>query len=62
MTTLLAIAITWYLTKIYYTRSISIKPEHIENGLIKATCVKCARVSIISEKNMRTPFYCLVCH
>ena len=44
MTTLLAIAITWYLTKIYYTRSISIKPEHIENGLIKATCVKCARV------------------
>ena len=62
MTTLLAIAITWYLTKIYYTRSISIRSENIENGLVIAKCVKCSRTSVVSEVNMRTPFYCTMCH
>ena len=62
MTTLLAIAITWYLTKLYYTKSFSMKPEHIENGLVRVTCVKCSRASIISENNIRTPFYCIICH
>ena len=62
MTTLLAIAITWYLTKIYYTRSISIRSEYLENGLVKVICIKCSRTSVISEANIRTPFYCTMCH
>ena len=62
MTTLIAMAITWYLTKIYYTRSMSIRSEHIENGLVKVKCIKCSRISVISEANMRTPFYCIICH
>jgi len=62
MTTLIAMIVVWYLTKIYYTRSMSIKSEYIESGLIRATCIKCSRVSIISENNMRTPFYCTMCH
>lgn len=62
VTTLIAMLAVWYLTKLYYTKSLSIKSEHIENGLIRATCVKCSSVSIISENNMRTPFYCTMCH
>lgn len=62
MTTILAMLLVWYLTKIYYTRSMFIKQEHIENGLVRVVCVKCARVSIISENNIRTPFYCIMCH
>ncbi len=62
MTTLLAIAITWYLTKIYYTKSFSIKSYEVEAGLVKVTCVKCSRVSVITEQNTRTPFYCTTCH
>jgi hypothetical protein len=62
MTTLLAIAITWYLTKIYYTKSFAIKSYEVEVGLVRAACVKCSRVSIITQQNMRTPFYCTTCH
>ena len=62
MTTLLAIAITWYLTKIYYTKSFSIKSYEVEAGLVKVTCLKCSRVSVITEQNIRTPFYCTTCH
>lgn len=62
MITIVAMFAVWYLTKIYYTRSMSFKSEHIENGLVRVVCVKCARASIISEKNMRTPFYCIICH
>ena len=61
MITLLAIAITWYLTKVYYTKSLFVKPDRVEDGLIRAICIKCSRASIISEKNMRTPFYCMIC-
>jgi hypothetical protein len=62
MTTILAMLAVWYLTKLYYTKSFFFKPEHIEDGLVRVVCVKCARASIISEKNMRTPFYCIICH
>ncbi|NDB84043.1 MAG: hypothetical protein EB127_15205 [Alphaproteobacteria bacterium] len=62
MITLVGIISTWYLTKLYYTKSFSVKTEHIENGLVRVTCIKCSRVLIISENNMRTPFYCTMCH
>ena len=62
MTTLLAIAITWYLTKIYYTRSLSINPERIEDGIVRVVCIKCSKISVVSEANIRTPFYCTMCH
>jgi ribosomal protein S27E len=62
MMALLAMLAVWYLTKLYYTQSFFIKPENIEDGLVRVKCGKCSRVSVISEKNLRTPFYCMICY
>lgn len=59
MITILAIAITWYLTKLYYTRSFTLDIE--QSDLIKATCSKCARSGYISADNLRAPYYCVSC-
>ena len=59
MITILAIAITWYLTKIYYTKSFIFDIE--QSNLIKATCHKCARSGYIAPDNLRAPYYCVSC-
>ena len=59
MITILAILITWYITKYYYTRSFTLDIE--ESDLIKATCSKCARSGYISQDNLRAPYYCVSC-
>ena len=59
MITILAIAITWYLTKIYYTKSFTFDIE--QSNLIKATCFKCARSGYIAQDNLRVPYYCVSC-
>ena len=59
MIELLLIAITWYATKIYYTKSFTLDIE--ESDLIKATCFKCARSGYISRENLRAPYYCMSC-
>ena len=62
MITLLAVLLTWYATKVYYTRSLYPEIDDLKkNGLIQARCSKCSQSIIIKEKNMRTPFYCTVC-
>lgn len=62
MITLLAILITWYLTKIYYTRSLRLMIDGVENDkLVRARCSKCARTGYIVRENLRTPFYCSSC-
>jgi len=53
------IALTWYITKIYYTRSFRFEIE--ESELIKVTCSKCARSGYISRDNLRAPYYCMSC-
>jgi len=59
MIEILLIAITWYATKIYYTRSFTLDIE--QSDLIKATCAKCARSGYISPDNLRAPYYCMSC-
>ena len=59
MITILAILITWYITKIYYTRSFSLDIE--QSDLIRAVCSKCARSGYISQDNLRVPYYCISC-
>lgn len=59
MITILAIAITWYLTKIYYTKSFIFDIE--QSNLIEATCFKCARSGYTSRDNLRAPYYCMSC-
>ena len=62
MLTLLAIIITWYLTKVYYTRSIRLKIDKLgERGLVRIQCSKCSEVVVVSSDNLRVPFYCTAC-
>ena len=62
MITILAILITWYATKLYYTRSFTLDVDDMEeNGLIQATCSKCARSGYISTDHIRVPYYCMSC-
>lgn len=62
MITLIAIILTWYGTKLYYTRNPFINlPELNDHGLITAKCSRCSQHIVIREEDMRTPFYCMVC-
>lgn len=62
MTTLISILLTWYLTKIYYTRALGLKVDSLkERGLVEVRCSKCSQVIVTKEENLRTPFYCSVC-
>ena len=62
MITLLAILLTWYLTKVYYTRSLRVAIDGVDNDkLIKARCSKCSRTIFTVSENLRTPFYCSMC-
>ena len=62
MITLLAILLTWYLTKVYYTRSLRLNVEGVDNDkLVRARCSKCTRDTFIVKDNLRTPFYCSMC-
>jgi hypothetical protein len=60
--TIAAILITWYLTKVYYTRSLRLKIDGVDaDKLIKVKCSKCARSVFTVSENLRTPFYCSMC-
>lgn len=59
MIELLLIAITWYITKLYYTRSFRFDIE--QSDLTRATCAKCARSGYISQDNLRATYYCMSC-
>lgn len=64
MITLLAIVVTWYLSKVFYTKTFSINIDHnslAKRGLCELTCSKCSRKEIVKEENMRTPSYCIGC-
>jgi len=56
------IAITWYITKLYYTRSFTLDVDDMEeNGLTQVICSKCSRSGYIFSDHMRTPYYCVSC-
>ena len=62
MITILLIAITWYITKLYYTRDPLINlPELDDHGLMTAKCARCSQFIVINQDHMRNPFYCNVC-
>lgn len=54
--------LTWYGTKVFYTQDPLIHmPELDDHGLMTAKCYKCSQHLVISQENMRNPFYCEVC-
>jgi MinD superfamily P-loop ATPase len=62
MIALFAVLVTWYLTKVFYTRKLSIDCNNLaKRGLCELTCSKCARTHVIKEEHRRTPFYCTGC-
>jgi len=64
MITLLAIIVTWYLSKVFYTRKLSIDIDFdnlAKRGLCELKCYKCARTYVVKEEHRRNPFYCLAC-
>lgn len=63
MITITCILLTWYLTKVYYTRSLTVKKTNYleERGLAKCVCFKCAQETITKQENLRNPFYCFSC-
>jgi hypothetical protein len=62
MITVLAVLLTWYATKVYYTRTFHVEIDNLEKyNLMQTQCSKCAQFLIIKDENMRTPFYCTAC-
>jgi len=61
MIELLLIAITWYITKLYYTRDLKVNMPKRETDYIDALCSNCAQIIVINKENMRNPFYCMLC-
>jgi hypothetical protein len=61
MIEILAILITWYATKVYYTRSLEINRPEDDSEIIRATCSKCARSEYTHRDNLRVPYYCISC-
>jgi hypothetical protein len=62
MITIILIILTWYATKLFYTRDPFINmPELEDHGLMTARCAKCSQFIVISQEHMRNPFYCLAC-
>ena len=62
MITILSILVTWYLTKVYYTRSPGVKISKFEaSDLVLEKCSKCSKTITTHEKNLRVPFYCSSC-
>lgn len=56
------IAITWYLTKLFYTRDIRINWTDLgDPNTVRATCFRCSRSEYIDEENLRVPSYCMSC-
>jgi len=62
LTTIFAMFVAWYLTKIYYTRTMVVKLDNLEaRGLVQEKCSKCSLLVITRQENLRVPFYCSSC-
>ena len=62
MTIALAVLLTWYVTKVYYTRSLRIMVDNLEaHGLAKVQCSKCSKSVVLKQEHLRTPFFCVGC-
>ncbi len=57
LTTIIAILVTWYATKVYYTGSTVFKLTKFDTkDLIHAKCSKCTLVVTVHKNNLRVPF------
>jgi len=61
MEILIAILITWYATKAYYTRSLLLSMKQLDPEMVHSTCYKCSQTIYTHQSNLRAPYYCLAC-
>jgi hypothetical protein len=62
LTTVIAILVTWYATKVYYTGSTVFKLSKFDTkDLMYVKCSKCALVATVHKDQLRVPFYCSSC-
>jgi len=61
MIEILLIAITWYITKIYYTKDPLINMPEDDSEIVRSICAGCARTEYIHRDNLRVPYYCMSC-
>ena len=61
MLTIIAILITWYATKVYYTKSLTIQTADNDPSMGHINCSKCAQTIYTHRDNFRAPYYCLIC-
>jgi formamidopyrimidine-DNA glycosylase len=61
MTTILLIALTWYLTKLYYTREFNVHIINEDPSMGNIQCSGCSQTIYTRKDNFRNPYYCLTC-
>ena len=58
---IIIILLTWYATKYYYTRKLTISRPDLDPDMAHATCAKCAQTIYTHVDNLRVPYYCFNC-
>jgi len=61
MLTLILILITWYATKVYYTKSLTIETTKADPSMGHIRCSGCSQTIYTDKDNFRVPFYCVAC-
>lgn len=59
MTELLLILITWFITKLYYTKSPLFKLN--DSDVITTRCYRCGNKVTIAKAELRSVNYCYTC-
>jgi len=58
---IIIILITWYATKVYYTKNLKLSMPTSDPDMVHIKCHKCAQTIYTHVDNLRAPFYCMVC-
>ena len=59
--TIIAIIVTWYLTKVYYSKKITFNLNDVDSDHTKQVCFSCGRYDYVYNPNLRNPHYCMAC-
>ena len=61
MLTLTLILATWYATKIYYTKALTLHFEPKDPSMGHIQCSGCSQTIYTNKDNFRAPYYCTAC-
>jgi len=58
---IIIILITWYATKVYYTKQFKLSMPTSDPDMVHTVCAKCSQTIYTHTDNIRVPYYCLAC-